>query len=208
MESTLGESCPPGQRGGPAARGEDRAPFPDHQSFHTSIIPTGDENGNPPGRYRPAWCGSPNATGWLLIDRGLRSQRAARIFPRANVEIPPHPGRPWSGPRIINPSKISTTDNSGTKTEIPRVDTASHGVETQPRWLVADWLGLMEPARAEICPSGQSRGPVLRGKDEVSCPDGKSFHNSTPPTARTKTEIPRVDTARAAWKPQSPLAVS
>ena len=140
MESTLGESCPPGQRGGPAARGEDRAPFPDHQSFHTSIIPTGDENGNPPGRYRPAWCGSPNATGWLLIDRGLRSQRAARIFPRANVEIPPHPGRPWSGPRIINPSKISTTDNSGTKTEIPRVDTASHGVETQKSgYVIVDW---------------------------------------------------------------------
>ena len=39
MKSARGESCPPGQRRGPAARGEDEFPFPDQKSFHISTIP-------------------------------------------------------------------------------------------------------------------------------------------------------------------------
>ena len=39
---------------------------------------TGDENGNPAGRYRPTRCGNPNPTSWLLIGWGSWSQRAAR----------------------------------------------------------------------------------------------------------------------------------
>ena len=44
--------------------------------------------------------------------------------------------------------------------QIPRVDTAPQGVETQPHWVIANWLGLMEQARGESCPSGQRRGPA------------------------------------------------
>ena len=36
MEPARGESCPSGQRRGPAAPGEDRVLFPDQRSFHVS----------------------------------------------------------------------------------------------------------------------------------------------------------------------------
>ena len=29
---------------------------------------------------------------------------------------------------------------------VPRVDTTPHGVETPTHWLIADWLGFVEPA--------------------------------------------------------------
>ena len=48
--------------------------------------------------------------------------------------------------------KRLTTHNSnypGTKTKILLLDTAPRGVETPPHQLIADWLGLMEPARGE-----------------------------------------------------------
>ena len=52
----------------------------------------------------------------------------------------------------------------------------------QPHWLIADWLGLMEPAPGESFPSGQRRSPAAPGQDRVSSPDHKSFHISTTPT--------------------------
>ena len=64
----------------------------------------GDDNDDLPGRYRPARCGNPNPTGWLLIGWGSWSQGAARVTPLVNVEVPPHPGRIGSYPRIRNPS--------------------------------------------------------------------------------------------------------
>ena len=38
------------------------------------LWPTGDENGDPPGLYRPARRGNPNPTGWSLIGWNLWSQ--------------------------------------------------------------------------------------------------------------------------------------
>ena len=63
------------------------------------------------------------------------------------------------------------SNNPGTKKEIARVDTAPQGVEPQPQGVIADWLGLMEPALGESCPSGQRRGPATPGEDKVSSPD-------------------------------------
>ena len=37
MEASRGESCPSGQRQGPAAPGEDKFPSPDHKSVHTYL---------------------------------------------------------------------------------------------------------------------------------------------------------------------------
>ena len=73
-------------------------------SIFLQLQQPGDENGDPPGRYRPARCGNPNATGWLLIVWRSWSQRAASVAPRDNVEVPPHPGRIGSYSRIRNPS--------------------------------------------------------------------------------------------------------
>ena len=70
--------------------------------------------------------------------------------------------------------------------------------------MIADWLGLMEPARGESFPSGQRRGPAVPGVDRVSCPDQKSFHISTtkPNTWGTKTGSPGSTPPRTVWKPQ------
>ena len=62
--------------------------------------------------------------------------------------------------------------------------------------MIADWLGLMEPARDENRPSGQRRGPAAPGEDKFPSPGQKSYcylYNSNNPG--TKTEIPRVNTA-------------
>ena len=62
------ESCPSGQRRGPAAPWEDNFPSPDHKFFHISTIPTTrGRNGDSPGRYCLARCGNSNSTGRLLI---------------------------------------------------------------------------------------------------------------------------------------------
>ena len=64
---------------------------------------TRNENEDPPGRYRSAGGRNPNLTGWLPIGGGSWSQRAARVAPLANVEVPPHPSRIMRCPWIINP---------------------------------------------------------------------------------------------------------
>ena len=64
--------------------------------------------------------------------------------------------------------------------------------------MVADWMGLMEPAGDKGCPSGQGRGRAAHGEVNVPSPDQKSFYICTIPTnpePGTKTVIPRVDTA-------------
>ena len=68
MERARGESCPSGQRRGPTAPGEDKFPSPDQKSFYVPANPTTrDGNEFPPGRYRPAGCGNPIPTWWLLL---------------------------------------------------------------------------------------------------------------------------------------------
>ena len=116
----------------------------------------------PPVDTAPPGCENPKPTGWLVIGLGSWSQRAARVARLANVEVPPHPGRTMFYHRRI-PPYLYNANNSGTKTEIARVDTAQRGVETPPHYLIADWLRLTEPARGDSCPSGLRRGPAAPG---------------------------------------------
>ena len=54
----------------------------------------------------------------------------------------------------------------------------------QPKWLVADWVRLMELASGESCLSGRRRGPATHGEDMVSSTGQKPFNLSTTPTTR------------------------
>ena len=48
---------------------------------------------------------------------------------------------------------------------IPRVDTATHGVETPPPSLIADWLGLTSSQRAtRVAPRDNVKVPPHTGK--------------------------------------------
>ena len=114
----------------------------------------GDENGDPPGQYYPARCGNPNPTGLLLISWGSMNQREASVAPLDNVEVPSHPGRIGSCPPMITPS-LSTPATRGRKRRFSGSIPPCTVWNTKPHWLVADWLGLMEPAAGEGCPSGQ-----------------------------------------------------
>ena len=140
-----------------------------------------DENRDRPDRYRPARCGNPNPTGSLLIGWGSWSQRAARgeSCPSANADVPANTGRISSHPQIRNPSMSLQLQQTGDENADPSSPYRSAVWKLQPHWLVADWLGLMKPARCENCPSGHRRGPTPPGEDRVSSPEWKSFHIST-----------------------------
>ena len=124
----------------------------------------GDGNGDLPGRYRPARCGNSNPTGWLLIGWGSWSQRTARVSPRINVEVLPHPGRIKSQPRKRDHSLSlqlpQPWDENGDPSGQQRQARCGN---PNTRWLIADWLELMESARGESCPSDQRRGPASAG---------------------------------------------
>ena len=79
----------PGVRGASAQRhpgGIWSHPRVGNPSIHLKLQQTGDENGDPPGRYRPARCGNPNPAGRSLIGWGSRIKPASpgddRVPPR------------------------------------------------------------------------------------------------------------------------------
>ena len=104
-----------------------------------------DKRGDPTGRYRSEIRGNLHATGWLLIGRGSCRQRGTRIAPLAKFENLSPPKTICSHHHMRNPSTLVNSNILGAETEIPRVDSASHGVET-PIPLVG--YCVMEPARA------------------------------------------------------------
>ena len=135
-------------------------------SMYLQLRQNRDENADLPGLFRSARCGNPNRISRLLIGWGSWSPRAASVSHRDNVEVRPHPGRIGYYPRIINPS-ISlqlTPTNGGRKQRSPGSIPPRAVWKPQPHWLVARWLGLMEPARGEGCPSGQRRGHAAPGE--------------------------------------------
>ena len=52
----------------------------------------------------------------------------------------------------------------------------------QPRRLIGDQLGFVNPARGGGYPSGQSEDPAAFGEERVPSPDQKPFHTATIPT--------------------------
>ena len=63
-----------------------------------------DENADSPGRYRPARSGILNPTGYFVVGGGSWNAHGARVVPRNNAEVPPHPRWIRSHLRVRNPS--------------------------------------------------------------------------------------------------------
>ena len=141
---------------------------------------------------------------WLVAN-WLRFMEPARVesSPSAQRRGPAAPGEDTLPSPDQNSFHIySTPNNPATKREIPRVDPAPPGVGTQPHWLVADWLRLMEPARGESSPSGQRRGLAAPGEDKLPSPDQKYFHVSTTAANRgRKRRSPGSLPLRTVWNP-------
>ena len=112
----------------------------------------GEENDDPAGRYRPERRRNLLATGGLLIGRFSWRQRSRRVAPLANIEDLSHPETICSHHQTRIPSTSSNLQHFGAQTEIPHVDSATHGVET-PTPLFG--CCLMEPVCRERCPFGQ-----------------------------------------------------
>ena len=101
-----------------------------------------------PSRILPAMKSLANWLGLMEPARGESCFAGQRRGPAV-------PGEDRVASPVRIPSISLQPNNSGTKTEIPPVNTVSQGVKPQPNWLVDDWMRLMEPARGESCPSGQ-----------------------------------------------------
>ena len=163
--------------------------------IHVHLRQPGDKNGDPPVGNRPERCGNPRPTGRSLIGCGSFIEPVhpwKEKFPSADQKsfhmytTPTTRGRKCTPPRSIPPRTVW---------------------KPQPHWHLADWLGLMEPARRESCLSSQRRRPAAPGKDEVPSPDQKILpylYNANKPG--TKTQIPRVDTAPHGVDTPTPLA--
>ena len=157
MEPARGESCPSGPRRGPAAHGEDRVPSPDHRSFHISTTSrTRGRKRRPVGSIPPStvWKHQPR---WLNADwLGLMEPACGGSCLSGQRRVPAATGEDEVLSRDQHPFHISkrpTTQGQKLSSHgsIPPSTVWKH----QPRWLIADWLGLMEPARGGSCLSGQ-----------------------------------------------------
>ena len=142
---------------------------------------------------------------WLVAD-WLR-----RMEPASGESCPPGRRRRPAAPgedTVLSPDEKSlhtptTPTTQGRKQRSPESIPPLTVLKTQPHWLIADWLGLMEPARGESSPSGQRRSPAAPGEDKFPSPGQKSFRISTTPKRRgRKRRSPRSILPRRVWKPQ------
>ena len=186
MEPACGESCPSGQHRGPAAPGEDRVSSPDEKFFHISTTPTTrGRKRRSPGSIPPrtVWRPQPH---WLAADElGLMEPARGEGCPSGQRRGPAAPGED----RVLSPDhksfNISTTLTTwGRKRGSPGSILPRTVWKPQRHWLIADWMGLMEPVGGDGCPSGQGRGCAAHGEVKVPSPDQKFFHISTIPTSR------------------------
>ena len=161
-----------------AAPGEVKFLSPDQKLFHISTNPTTREQER---RFpesmplRKVWNPQPNCllANWLRLMEPARiestpsGQRRCSAAPRGDRL--PSPGQ--------NPSTSLELQHPGHENADPRSIPPRNDMETIG--LVADWLGLMQPAGGEGCPSSQGRGCAAHGKVKVPSPDQTSFHTST-----------------------------
>ena len=92
----------------------------------------GDENGDTPGRYRPARCGNPNPAGLTDDWLGLKGPARCESWPPGQRQGRAAPGEykvPSPDDDSLYISTIPTTQ--GRKQRSPKADTAPHGVETR-----------------------------------------------------------------------------
>ena len=157
MESARGESCPSGQRRGPAAPREDKL----HPRMRTPSIPLqlqqpGDENRDHPGQYPPARCENAQPHSVIAYWLGLMEPAPADSCPSGQRRGPAAPREdnfPSPDENSLYPPTTSTT--RGRKQRSPGSIPPRKVWKPQPHWVMADWLGSMEPTRRESCPSGQ-----------------------------------------------------
>ena len=168
MESARCKTCFSGQRHGPAAPREDKFPSPSHKPSHISTTPTTrGRKCRSPGSTPPrrVWKPQPN----YLIANWLRLMETSRgeSCPSGHRRGLTAPGEDRVFPRIRNPSiSLQLTPTTwGRKRRFPGSILPRTVWKPQPHRLVADWLGLMEPARGENCLSEQPRGPATPGED-------------------------------------------
>ena len=205
MQPARAESCPAGQRRGPATPGEDKLPSPDQYFFHISTTPTTQgQKRRSPGSMPPrkVWKPQPN---WLVAD-WLRLMEPARRESCLSEQRrgPATPGEDRVSSPELKSFHVSTTQTTwGRKRGSPGPILPRTVLKPKPHWPVADWLGLMEPACGESCPSGQRRGPVAPREETFPSPDHKSFHLSTTAITRgQKQRSSRSIPPRKVWKPQ------
>ena len=168
-----------------AAPGEVKFLSPDQKLFHISTNPTTREQERrspesmPP---RKVWNPKPNCllASWLRLMEPARGE-STPSGQRRGPAAPEDNRLPSPGQKSFH---ISTTPTSRARKRGPRSIPPRTVWKPQPNWLVADWLGLMEPAGGEGCPSIQGRGCAADGNVKVPSPDQKSFHTSTVPTNR------------------------
>ena len=119
-----------------------------------------------------------------LIGRSW-SQRAARVAPRANAKVPPHPGRISSHLRFRNPSiSLQLQQRGDENADPPGRYHPTGGGNPNPTGLMLIGWGTYgtKPARGESCPSGQRRGLAAPGREKLPSTGQKSFHIPTTPT--------------------------
>ena len=108
---------------------------------------------------------------------------------------------PIAGSKSVHISTAPIT--RGRKRRLPGSIPPRRVWKPQPHLVIVDWLGLMEPARGESCPSGQRRGRAAPGGETFPSPGQKYFHTCTTPTTRgQKRRSPGSTPPRRVWKPQ------
>ena len=156
-EPARGESCPSGLRRGPATPGEDKVhPRIRNPSVSLKLRQPGH------GRKRRSHGARPPRTVWKPQPHQLIADWLELMEPARGESCPSGQRRGSAAPGEDKVpsldrkfSHISTTPtNRGRKRRSP-VSIPPRAVWKPQSHLIGDWLGLMEPARGESCPSGQ-----------------------------------------------------
>ena len=86
-----------------------------------------------------------------------------RVASRDNVEVPPHPGTILFHPQITNRSIRLPLQQPGDFNIAPLgrcLPARCENLNPTGHWLISDFVGFVEPARGESCPSEKRRGPA------------------------------------------------
>ena len=170
---------------------------PHYKSFHISTTPTtrGRKRRSPGSiPLRRVWKPQPN---WMIADwmRLMEPARGERCpsSQRRGLAVPREDEFPSPGQKSFHMSTPPKT--RGRKRRSPGSIPPRRVRRPHPHWVIADWLGLMEPEGGESFPSGQRRGSAAHGEDKFPSPDHKFCHVTTTQANRDENGDPRVDTA-------------
>ena len=208
LEPARGEGCRSGNRHDAAAPGENKFPSPRQNPIHISTTPTiRRRKRKSPGSTPPRKVGKCKSP-WPIADwLGLLEPTRGEGCPSGHHRGHAPPGKdniPSLGQHSFH---TSTTRTTRSRKEISAGATPPCRVwKPQSHWPIADWLGLLEPARGEGCRSGQRRGHAAPGENKLSSPRQNPIHISITPTTREVNGDPPVDTGPQGVETPVPLA--